>query len=729
MSGIKYQLVKHLVFFLILCALGLAGCDQKNGPPDGTGTGTPGSTPVIVTPTVAGGARARPLPELGAGSYLGFQGGLYPGGVNEMPAEHSQVGLERAGRVQPLTPAGNPSPDGKYVLLSIGIANAAHEFCGQTPNDCQPETFGGQAAQSPEVDHTNLVIVNGAIYGGDAARWESPAAESYDRIRDQALTPLGLGEAQVQVVWLKVANSNAANQPSLPDPQADAYLLLQELGNIVRALQARYPNLQQVFVSSRSYGGYATNQVNPEPYAYESGFAVKWLIEAQIQQMAGGGRPIDGPAGNLNYNRVAPWIAWGPYLWADGANPRADGLTWQPADFEAEGVQLSRRGEQKAGALLLDFFSTSPHTTPWFLADETVAVEPPTPVPSPIPTPEAPTATAAAIVLSPTPPPASNGADQTPIPLIDMGPATYLGFSGGLYPGGSNEMPLEHALEGLARANLIQPLDTAGNPSPTGKYVLLGVGMSNAAREFGVPGREQNWTFMGLAAGDQALNQEALALINGARSGQDAPDWEAPNAYNYNWIRDNQLIPNGLSENQVQVIWLKQANGDAGTRPSLPSPEADAYVFMERMGNILRALKSRYPNLQQVFISSRIYAGYSTDNRNPEPYAYETGFAVKWLIEAQIRQMAGGGAVIDEHAGDLNYHTVAPWIAWGPYLWADGENPRSDGLAWLPGDYAPDGTHPFIEGQRKVANLLLDFFKNSPLTQCWFLSDGVCQAP
>jgi hypothetical protein len=306
-----------------------------------------------------------------------------------------------------------------------------------------------------------------------------------------------------------------------------------------------------------------------------------------------------------------------------------------------------------------------------------------------------------------------------------MGAADYFGFSGSLYPNRSNEMPAEHAQAGQTHANFIQPLDTAGNPSPNGNYVMLAVGMSNTAREFGIPDRVLPWTFMGMVADDPAVNHTDLVLINGARSGQDSPNWESPNDYNYNRIRDTQLAPNGLTENQVQIVWLKVANGDASSYPSLPSPEADAYVLLTRMGNILRALKSRYPNLQQVYISSRVYAGYATDEPlNPEPYAYESGFAVKWLIEAQIAQMASGGTVINEWAGDLNYDTVAPWIAWGPYLWADGPNPRSDGLTWLREDFADDGTHPFMNGQRKVAELLLAFFKTSPLTQGWFLGDA-----
>src|SRR6266542_200006 len=112
-------------------------------------------------------------------------------------------------------------------------------------------------------------------------------------------------------------------------------------------------------------------------------------------------------------------------------------------------------------------------------------------------------------------------------------------------------------------------------------------------------------------------------------------------------------------------------------------------------------------------VHSRIYAGYATIKLNPEPYVYEYGFGNKWAIWAQINQMRGGG--IDPTAGDLSY-SAAPWIDWGPYFWASGATPRSDGLTWLPADFDGDGTHPSASGIRKVVDMMVPFYLNSPMT-------------
>jgi PKD repeat protein len=74
---------------------------------------------------------------------------------------------------------------------------------------------------------------------------------------------------------------------------------------------------------------------------------------------------------------------------------------------------------------------------------------------------------------------------------------------------------------------------------------------------------------------------------------------------------------------------------------------------------------------------------------------------------------------------------VAPWISWGPYIWADGLNPRSDGFIWECGDVRQnDFTHPSSNGVFKVAAHLLAFFKTDPTTAPWFLRKSIVgQAP
>jgi hypothetical protein len=317
--------------------------------------------------------------------------------------------------------------------------------------------------------------------------------------------------------------------------------------------------------------------------------------------------------------------------------------------------------------------------------------------------------------------PASADRPGAVYPLTEMGQRTYKGFTGGLYPAG-NDAPAAHAAAGIQRAHLVAPVDGAGNPSATGKYVLLSMGMSNTTQEFcGGDGAQQcdAPSFMGSAAADATVNHSTLAIVNGAAGGQASESWDAPTDANYDRVRDTRLVPLGLTEQQVQIVWVKVAR--PGPTAALPAVNADAYLLERDIGNILRAIKVRYPNVRQVFLSSRIYAGYATTTLNPEPYAYESGFAVKWAIEAQIRQLETG-AIVDTRAGDLAYDGAAPWAAWGPYLWAEGEYARLDGLTWVPADFAADGTHPATSGRAKVAAALLAFFKTSAFTRCWFLA-------
>ena len=307
--------------------------------------------------------------------------------------------------------------------------------------------------------------------------------------------------------------------------------------------------------------------------------------------------------------------------------------------------------------------------------------------------------------------------------MMDMGSGSYLGFDGGLYGGGSNTASVAHGSVGTTRARAIVPLDSNGNPSPSGKIVLISIGFSNATDEWCASGGFPPCvagTFTADALGDSSVNHTTLTIVNGAFSGQATPNWDSPTQSNYDRVLSTVLAPAGLTERQVQIAWFKCA--DVSPSVALPAANADYYTLRLEIAKSMRAMKTRYPNLSMLFLSSRTYAGYASTTLNPEPYAYQGGFAVRSVIQAQAAQEASG--VADATLGDLNPQTASAWLAWGAYLWTNGPTGRSDGYAVNAADFQSDGTHPSGSGIQKVGTLLLQFFKTSPYTRCWFLAQG-----
>jgi hypothetical protein len=322
-----------------------------------------------------------PLTDLVGGSYQGFPGGLYPGG-NNMPPGHLAAGMAASQSVTLLDQQGIEDPDGKIIVLSIGMSNAKIEFT-EFNDVARLETAPG------------VVLINGAEIRQDAPTIADPAAPHWTDI-DNELAGRNLSPLQVQVVWLKEAIMNESDQ--FP---ADALELQGYLHDIVLILNDRYPNLKAIYFSSRTYGGYGTSDISHEPWAYQGGFAVKWLLETQITE--------SDPA--LAYEN-APWLAWGPYLWADGETPRSDGLTWACEDFEADGTHPAESGRLKVASMLLNFFLTDP-TTFWFR---------PADAPTPTPTEPLPQTTTPTDIpnLTPTDPSPTN----TPTPTLSAPPPT-----------------------------------------------------------------------------------------------------------------------------------------------------------------------------------------------------------------------------------------------------------------------------------------------------------------
>ena len=307
-----------------------------------------------------------PLNDLGSGEFkVGHIGGLYPGGRNTRPTAHLEAGLDIAtSEVAPLVPLDPNDPDsacvvdpvnGRIGLISIGMCNTSQEF----------DAFEDRMALDPSLDH-RVVLVNGAQGGMTAADWaaaaedEDPWLELAERVGDAGLHP-----CQVQVAWIK----QAERQPgaSLGAFPVHAEALRDDLEGIVTKLAAFYPNVRLCYLSSRTRAyTEVVNALNPEPFAYESAFSVRWLIEMQLD----GGLPFALP------NPVAPWLSWGPYLWTDGEAGRSDGFQWSCADLEGDFTHPSDTGEEKVADQLVAFFKTDPTTRPWFLEDAAAGTPP-----------------------------------------------------------------------------------------------------------------------------------------------------------------------------------------------------------------------------------------------------------------------------------------------------------------------------------------------------------------
>ncbi len=287
----------------------------------------------------------QPLTELIGGDHMGQPGGLYPGVRNSTPPGHLALAMQRADRIQALDAAGNPDPAGSVVLLSVGMSNTTQEF----------STFVRRAAGEPNL-HPALRLVDGAQGGQTAADIRDPDARFWSVV-DERLAREGVTVAQVQALWLKSANRQPGADGN-PDTLPAARQLADDIQAVVGVAADRFPNLQLIYLSSRIYAGYASTSLNPEPYAYESGLAVRWLIQRQIE-----GEPALDPAAGV------PVLLWGPYLWADGLRPRADGLTWACSDFQNDGTHPSTAGREKVAGLLMDFFRNDATSRDWFLVD------------------------------------------------------------------------------------------------------------------------------------------------------------------------------------------------------------------------------------------------------------------------------------------------------------------------------------------------------------------------
>jgi hypothetical protein len=239
----------------------------------------------------------------------------------------------------PLRLADNGEPvvtpvDGVIGLVCIGMSNSNQECAAFIERVRGP--WAGEL--NPQVR-----VANCAVGGHAIERWNDP--EHDDRLWDSCLA-VKLAAADIRADQVRVLYHKAANQfttgpgnavlPTYPAAGSDYENFLANLAVFAARVPEKFPSVQAVYTSSRSYGGYAPHAGRGEPLSYEEGHALNtWLRDNRI---------VHGV-----------WHGWGPYLWAPDCGTGATngtGLCYVRSDYVSDGVHPSPAGQAKiAGAI------------------------------------------------------------------------------------------------------------------------------------------------------------------------------------------------------------------------------------------------------------------------------------------------------------------------------------------------------------------------------------------
>lgn len=227
--------------------------------------------------------------------------------------------------------------DGRIGIVCVGMSNAAQE-CNQWVQQVG-------AARRSEV-HPAVRIVNCSVGNHAIERWNDPAFDAtlWDDCIQRKLGAAGLRADQVRVLYHKAANQfggSGGQLPPLPAPDANFHLFFANLQAFSTRVHAKFPAVQAVFTSSRSYGGFSPpGSPRGEPQAYEEGHALNAWLEHNAS--------VDGV-----------WYGWGPYIWAPACTTgvtNGSQLCYTPQDYRADGVHPSAVGEPKIARLIHERF-------------------------------------------------------------------------------------------------------------------------------------------------------------------------------------------------------------------------------------------------------------------------------------------------------------------------------------------------------------------------------------
>jgi len=242
------------------------------------------------------------------------------------------------------------------------------------------------------------------------------------------------------------------------------------------------------------------------------------------------------------------------------------------------------------------------------------------------------------------------------IPLNDPTTFFYEGTSSGLYPWGNSLIFNDYRANYITSSKAIKAMNQYGVVKKSGKVVILGLGGSNPSKMY---------ESMKTSILAQYPFGKSLVMVNGAIGGKDLPDILNPDA-SY-WTTVGRLLDSAnVTPTQVQVIYCIQedfVNQDTTFARALAIKES--YLLL------LDVIRLKYPNCKMFLVGDRGYNDYATLAKYWEPTGYLNGWAAKFLVQEYV------DGLLPQY----------PFVNWLDYYWANGTEPRWDGLTYNFSDF------------------------------------------
>lgn len=208
---------------------------------------------------------------------------------------------------------------------------------------------------------------------------------------------------------------------------------------------------------------------------------------------------------------------------------------------------------------------------------------------------------------------------------------------------------------------------------------------------------------------EDAERHSSVTLVNGGISGKVSRFWSDPDDNCWTTLAD-RIAAAGLTTAQIQMVWVMMTNS---------YPATYGVMTQAQLLAIFSNLKSKYAALQVGWMSSHPYTGYSTDDRVPEPTAYDDSLLM---------------------AGNVGHGSMPFWVDFYD-VWCDGTtaNARTSkvgtaessyaAFGWLCEDVSTDGVHPGSSGRTKIQRSIQERWRIDPVAVAFWEGGGEPSVP